>query len=166
MEASAGGGGETEWRRLKVILLSDVKGQGKKDQMIDVSDGYARNFLLPRKLAIEANASNMNAIKGKEEAQRHRRESELKDARELEKKLKGIMVKIRVKGGAAGKLFGSVTSREIAAALAEQFQIDLDKRKIVLEDGIKSFGTYVLDVKIYPEVLGKLNVLVIDADEK
>ncbi len=145
---------------MKVVLLQDVKGQGKKDDLINVSDGYARNFLFPKKLAVEADAKILNDIKNKEAARLRKIELEKQAARETAEKLGGILVKIKVKEGADGRFYGSVTTKDIAEALAEQFGIDVDKRKIVLSDPIKAYGTYSVDVKLYPEISGKMNVLV------
>lgn len=145
---------------MKVVLLQDVKGQGKKDQIIDVSDGYARNFLLPKKLAAVADAKVLNDIKNKEAAKARRIELEKQEARDTAAKLEGMIVKIRITSGADGKLYGSVTTKDIAEALSEQYGVEVDKRKIVLDEPIKAYGTYTFDVKLYPEISGKLNVLV------
>lgn len=145
---------------MKVVLLQDVKGQGKKDQIIDVSDGYARNFLLPKKLAAVADAKVLNDIKNKEAAKARRIELEKQEARDTAAKLEGMIVKIRITSGADGKLYGSVTTKDIAEALSEQYGVEIDKRKIVLDEPIKAYGTYAFDVKLYPEISGKLNVLV------
>ncbi|MBE6599156.1 MAG: 50S ribosomal protein L9 [Ruminococcaceae bacterium] len=147
---------------MKVVLLQDVKGQGKKDDVINVSDGYARNFLFPKKLAAEADAKVMNEIKNKEASKQHKIELEKQAARDTAAKLQSVVVKIKIQGGAAGdgKMYGSVTSKDIAEALLEQHKIEIDKRKIVLDAPIKNYGTYALDVKLYPEITGKINVVV------
>ncbi len=145
---------------MKVVLLQDVKGQGKKDEIINVSDGYARNFLFPKKLAVEADAAILNDIKNKEAAKQRKIELEKQAARETAEKMGGLLVKIKVKEGADGKMYGSVTTKDIAEALKAQFGIDVDKRKIVLSENVKSFGNYTADVKLYPEISGKLNILV------
>lgn len=145
---------------MKVVLLQDVKGQGKKDDLINVSDGYARNFLFPKKLAVEADAKVLNDIKNKEVAKQRRIELEKQAARDTAEKLSGTLVKIKVKEGADGKFYGSVTTKDIAEALKEQCGIEVDKRKVVLGENIKGYGTYTVDVKLYPEISGKLNVLV------
>lgn len=145
---------------MKVVLLQDVKGQGKKDQIIDVSDGYARNFLFPKKLAALADAQVLNDIKNKEAAKARRIELEKQAARDTAAKFEGLIVKIKVSSGADGKLYGAVTTKDIAEALKEQHDIEVDKRKIVLDEPIKAYGTYTLDVKLYPEIAGKLSVLV------
>lgn len=145
---------------MKVILQEDVKGQGKKGQLINVSDGYARNFLLPRKLAIEANSENMNVLKSKQAALEHKIETEKAAAKELAASLSGKTVKVVAKGGEQGKLFGSVTAKEIAEELLKQFKLSVDKRKIELTDDIKAFGTFEAEAKIYPEISAKFFVLV------
>lgn len=145
---------------MKVILLADVKGQGKKDQIIDVSDGYAKNFLIAKKLAKPADAKSVNDVKNKEAAKQHRIEVERDEARKLAADLEKLLVKIPVSGGADGKLYGSVTAKDIADALEAQNGIVLDKRKIVVPDPIKAYGKYELEVKLYPEISGKLFVLV------
>lgn len=149
---------------MKVVLLQDVKGQGKKDELINVSDGYARNFLFPKKLAVEADAKILNDIKNKEAAKQRRIELEKQAARDTAAKLQSLVVKLRIQAGAAGdgKMYGSVTTKDIAEALAAQHGIEIDKRKIVLDAPIKNYGTYALDVKLYPEISGKINVVVCD----
>ena len=147
---------------MKVILLKDVKSQGKKDDLINVSDGYARNFLIPRGLAVEADAKALNDIKNREAAKQHRIELEIAAANETKKKLEGVVVKIRGKAGADGKLFGSVTSTEIADELSKQHGIDVDRKKIVMDAPVKQFGTYQFSVKLYPEISGVINVVVSD----
>jgi len=145
---------------MKVILQQDVKGQGKKGQLIEISDGYARNFLLPRKLAVPATAENLNTMKQQEKAKRAQEAAERAAALEMAEKLKGCMVKIPAKAGAGGKLFGSVTSKEVSDALKAQFAIDIAKAKIVMDDPIKSFGTYQLKCKLGYEISGTINVVV------
>lgn len=145
---------------MKVVLLADVKGQGKKGDIIKVSDGYAKNFLFPKKLAAEADAKLMNEMKGKEEARLHKIELEKDAARATAAKLEGIMVKITAQAGADGKTYGSVTSKEIAEKLLEQAGIEVDKRKIDIPEPIKAFGTYSLEVKLYVDISGKINVVV------
>ena len=143
---------------MKVIFNVDVKGQGKKGEMKEVSDGYARNYLLPRKLAMEANADNLNAYKLKEKAKAAQIAKEKAAAQETASKLSGI----QVKAGSAGKLFGSVTSREISEALREQFGIEIEKQKIVQAEPIKSFGTFEVKCKLGYEITGTVSVLVIE----
>ena len=145
---------------MKVVLLQDVKGQGKKDDIVNVSDGYARNFLFPRKLAAEADKKVLNDIKNKEAAKARRIELEKAAARETAEKLQSLLVKIPIQSGADGKLYGSVTTKDIAEALLAQPGVEVDRRKIVLDNPIKAYGTYTVDIKLYPEIAGKLNVLV------
>ncbi|MBQ7817969.1 MAG: 50S ribosomal protein L9 [Oscillospiraceae bacterium] len=143
---------------MKVILLQDVKGQGKKGQLIEASDGYARNFLLPRKLAVEATADAMNTKKMNDKATQERIAREKAEALETSKKLREMTVVVKAKGGGAGRLFGSVTSQEIADALEKSANIKLDKRKIVIADTIKSVGTYTVTCKLGYEINAPLTV--------
>ena len=143
---------------MKVILLADVKGQGKKDQVIDVSDGYARNFLLPKKLAVMADSKALNEVKNKEASKQHKIDVERANAEEIAKKLESIVVKMVYAAGPDKRLYGSVTSKEIAEYLKRDFGIDIDKRKISLKDPIKSFGTFKVDVKLFADVTGKITV--------
>lgn len=145
---------------MKVVLLADVKGQGKKGELINVQDGYARNFLFPKKLAKEANAQILNDIKNKNEAESYKRAEDKKAASRLAERLKDIVVKFKSTGGADGKLYGAVTAKDISDKLNSDFGIVIDKRKIVVSENIKTVGTYVLDVKLYPEISAKLNVVV------
>lgn len=147
---------------MKVILNADVKGQGKKGEMIEVSEGYARNYLLPRNLAVKATADNMNALKLKEQAKKAQIEKEKEQARAYAKQLGASVVKVRAKGGENGKLFGSVTSKEIAEALKEQHGINLEKNRIVLDENIKNFGSYDVKCKLGYEISGTIHVLVIE----
>ena len=146
---------------MKVILTQDVKAQGKKGELIEVSEGYARNFLLPKKLAVEANAKNMAELKNAAISKRIQEEKELAAAKELAEKLMGITVKIQRSSGADEKLYGSVSSKDIADACEEQFGISVDKRKIQLTDPIKSYGSYVTDVKLHTSVIGKISFVVV-----
>ncbi|MBQ8831637.1 MAG: 50S ribosomal protein L9 [Oscillospiraceae bacterium] len=148
---------------MKVILQQDVKGQGKKGQTVEVSDGYARNFLFPKKLAVPATTDNMNAMRIKENARLAQIEREKEAARETAKKLEGIKVTIKAKSGNGGKLFGAVTSKEISDALAAQFGITVEKNKIVQSDPIKNYGTYEVKCKLGHEVSGKFTVYVTEA---
>ena len=145
---------------MKVILTQDVKGQGKKDQLIEVSDGYARNFLLPRKLAIPADNQSMTELKNKEASRQHKIDTERAAAQEIARKLTAIVVKIKVGSSADGRLYGSVTTKEIAERLEKDFGITVDKRKITLSDPIKAYGSYTLDIRLYTDVAGKINVVV------
>ena len=148
---------------MKVILQQDVKGQGKKGQLVDVSDGYARNFLLPRKLAIEANADNVNTMKLHEKAKAAKEAAEKAEAEAIAEKLQGCSVKISAKAGTGGRLFGAVTSKEVAEALKKQHGIDINKSKIVQDEAIKTFGTFQLKCKLGYEVVGTINVVVAEA---
>ena len=145
---------------MKVIFLTDVKGQGKKNQVVEVSDGYAKNFLIPRKLAKPADAQSLNDVKVKAEALEYRIATEKKEAQELAAKLKEIVVVINAPGGSDSRLYGSITSKDISDALKAAHGIDIDKRKISLADPIKAYGTYQADVKLYTEVSGKITVRV------
>ena len=145
---------------MKVILLADVKGQGKKNDVIEVSDGYGKNFLIPRKLAKAADAQSLNEIKTKEEARLYRIEQEKKEARALAERLKEILVKIPASSGADGRLYGAITSKDITERLQADFGIEIDKRKLVMSDPIKAYGKYEVEAKLYPEVVGKIYFLV------
>lgn len=148
---------------MKVIFNVDVKGQGKKGEMKEVSDGYARNYLLPRKLASEATADNINTMKLKEKAKAALIAKEKAEAEENAKRLSAITVTIRAKAGGAGKLFGSVTSQEISDALREQHGINIEKNKIVQAEPIKTFGNYTVKAKLGYEISANVSVLVIEA---
>lgn len=145
---------------MKVVLTQDVKSQGKKGDMIDVSEGYARNFLFPKKLAVVADGKVMNELKNKESAQKFKIETETKEAKALAEKLDGISLVISLTAGNDGKPYGSVTSKEIAESLESAHKITIDKRKIVLDKPIRAFGAYTLDVKLYTGVVGKIHVTV------
>lgn len=147
---------------MKVILTQDVKGQGKKDQIVEVSDGYARNFLLPKKLAIPADAKALNEAKNKEASKNHKIAVETAEAKDIAGKLEGVTVKIVSKSGADGKLYGAVTTKDVADALEQQHKIVIDKKKISIATPIKSYGKYELDVKLYTDIAGKINLLVSD----
>lgn len=143
---------------MKVILTQDVKAQGKKGDLINVSDGYARNFLLPKGLAIEANKQALNDLEGKREAAAFHRNVEEEKARNIAERMKEITVNLSAKAGAGGKLFGSITSKDVAEALKAQYKIDIDKRKFELKDGIKTLGTTEVLVRLYPQITGKFKV--------
>ena len=145
---------------MKVILLSDVKGQGKKNDVVEVSDGYAKNFLFPRKLAKAADAQSLNDIKGREEARLYRIATEKKEAQELAKRLETLVVKIPASSGADGRLYGSITTKDISERLQADHGIAIDKRKLVLSENIKAYGKYEVEAKLYTEVVGKVYVLV------
>ena len=148
---------------MKVILLADVKGKGKKGQMIEVSDGYARNFMLPKKLAIEATPDAINTMRMNDKATQERIAREKAEAMEISKKLRAMTLVVTAKGGGAGRLFGSVTNQEIADALAKNAGIKLDKRKIVISDPIKAVGTYTVQCKLGYEINAPLTVKIEEA---
>jgi len=148
---------------MKVILQQDVKDHGKKGQLIDVSDGYARNFLLPKKLAVQATADNLNAMKQQEKAKQKRMEIEKLEAQAAAGRLESCVVKIQAKSGGAGKLFGSITAKEISDALNEQHGIAIEKNKIVLSENIKTFGPFEVKCKLGYEVSGTIHLLVTEA---
>ena len=148
---------------MKVILKQDVKGTGKKGQLVEVSDGYANNFLLKRGLASPANAQAMNELKTRAAAEEHRRKEELREANESAALLEGKTVKLTAKAGAGGKLFGSITAKEVAEAIARELGAQVDKRKVVLESEIKAFGTYTAEVKLYAGISAKVYVVVGEA---
>ena len=145
---------------MKVILQQDVKGHGKKGQMVEVSDGYARNFLLPRKLAVEASADNINTMKMQDKARRAREAEEKAQAQAVAEKLKDSPVRIKAKAGQGGRLFGSVTSKEISEGLREQYGLDINKSKIVQAEALKAFGTYEIKCKLGYEITGTIRVVV------
>jgi large subunit ribosomal protein L9 len=146
---------------MRVILTADVKGQGKKDQVVEVSDGYARNFLFPKKLAIPADASALNNIKNKEASKQHKLDVEKQNAESIKKKLESIVLKFVYAAGPDKRLYGSVTSKEIAEALKKEHGIEVDKRKITLATPIKSFGRFSADVRLFTDVVGKITVEVV-----
>ena len=148
---------------MKVILLQDVKGKGKKGQMLEVSDGYARNFMLPKKLAIEATPDAINTMRMNDKAAAEKAAKERAEALEISKQLKELILVVTAKGGGAGRLFGSVTNQEIADALKAKTGIALDKRKIVISDPIKSVGTYTVTCKLGYEITAKLTVKIEEA---
>lgn len=143
---------------MKVILTADVKGQGKKDQIIDVSDGYARNFLFPKKLAIPADSKAINEVKNKESSKQHKIEVDRQNAKDIAKKLESIVVSFIYAAGPDKRLYGSVTSKEIAEALKKEHGIEIDKRKITLSEPIKSFGTFKAEVRLFSDVTGTITV--------
>jgi len=148
---------------MKVILLQDVKGKGKKGQMLEVSDGYARNYMLPRKIAIEATVDAMNTKKMNDKAEAERIAREKAEAMEISKKLREMVLTVTAKGGGAGRLFGSVTNQEIADALKAKTGIALDKRKIVISDPIKTVGTFTVNCKLGYEITALLTVKIEEA---
>ena len=144
---------------MKVILLADVKGHGKKGELCNVSDGYARNFLFPKKLAVEADNTALNELKNREEAKAHHKQEEINAANATAKALEGKTVTIKAKAGSNGKLFGSVTSKEIALEIENSLKIKVDRKKMQVAD-IKNFGEYTAEIKLYPGISAKVNVIV------
>ena len=147
---------------MKVILLSDIKGVGKKDEIINANDGYARNYLFPKKLAVEATAGNLGNLKAKQESNQYRKDMQKEEAIKIASKLKEITLVIKVKAGENGKIFGGVTAKEISENLNTQYKIQIDKKKINLSETIKTLGTVNVDIKLYEGVAGKLKVQVIN----
>lgn len=145
---------------MKVVLLEDVKGHGKKGELVNVSDGYARNFLFPKKLAKEANAQAMNELKNAESAKAFKIQTETEAAKKSAARLEGKSIQIAAKAGKEGRLFGSVTAKEIAEEIKKQYNVIVDKRKITLEGDIKQFGTFPCEVKLYTGISAKMNVVV------
>jgi large subunit ribosomal protein L9 len=145
---------------MKVILLQDVKGVGKKDQIVNASEGYAKNFLFPKNLALEANTGNMKQLDNKKKAEAAKAQEELENAQALAVEIEKMNVKVEVKIGENGKLFGAVTNKEIGAAIKEQYGMDIDKKKIVLADSIKTTGEKEASVKLHPKVSAKLKITV------
>lgn len=146
---------------MKVILTSDIKSVGKKGQVIDASDGYARNYLLPKKLAIVADNANLNALKTKQDANKYKKDMSRANAEELSKKMKDFELVFKIKAGENGKTFGSITSKDIADELNKKYFVEVDKKKIGLNDAIKNLGTYMIEIKLFEGVTGKLKVSVI-----
>ncbi len=147
---------------MKVILLQDVKGQGKKGDVVNASDGYARNFLFPKNLAMEATSGNMKTLNEQKKSQEMKKEKELEEAKELAEKINSLTIELKAKSGEGGRLFGSVTGKEIAEALNKKHGIKIDKRKLVLPEPIRVLGVTEVEVKVYPTVSGKLKVHVIE----
>ena len=146
---------------MKIILLQDIKGVGKKDEVINASDGYARNFLLPKKMGVEANAENMSKLKAKQDSNQYKKSVEKEKAEKIAEKLKNITLKISLKSGENQKLFGSITAKEIAENLKEQYKIEIDKKKIDLKEPIKVFGVTTVSIKLFEGVVGSLKVQVL-----
>lgn len=145
---------------MKVILLKDLKGTGKKGEVVNVADGYARNMLLPKGIALEATTANLNTLKGKAESIAHKKEIALETATDLANRLKDVEVKLTAKAGESGKLFGSITAKDIANALEQQHKIKMDKRWIEVHEGIKAIGTQEINIWLHPKVSAKLKVTV------
>ncbi len=148
---------------MKVILLEDVKSLGKKGQIVDVSDGYARNYILAKKLGLEATSKNLNDLKLKKAHEDKLAAQRLQEAKDFAAKLEGLQVTLKIKAGEGGKLFGSISSKEIAEAAKEQLGLEIDKKKLVLPNPIKAIGTTDVPVKLHPQVTGELKVIVQEA---
>ena len=148
---------------MKVILKQDIKGVGKKDQVINAADGYARNFLFPKNLAVPADQGNMNNLKAKNESKEYRKGEDLKEAKAIAEKMKSLTLKLTVKAGDNGKLFGAVTSKEISEALKTQFNIVVDKKKVLLSESIKEAGCRKVDIKLNEGVIGTITVMITPA---
>lgn len=146
---------------MKVILLDNIKGVGKKDEVINASDGYARNFLFPKKLAVEANMENMNKLNAKKNSEQFKRNAEKQNAEDIKKQMSEIVLMVKVKAGDNGKIFGGVTSKEISENLKNQFKIDVDKKKIELKETIKNLGVFNVTVKLFEGVIANLKINVV-----
>ena len=146
---------------MKVILLENVKGVGKKDEIINANDGYARNFLFPKNLAIEANSTNLSKLKSKQDSASFKKSEEKKNAEEMKEKLSKIVLKINVKAGENGKIFGGVTAKEISEQLKKQYNYNIDKKKIDINETIKTIGMFTIDLKLFEGVVGKLKIHII-----
>lgn len=146
---------------MKVILLENVKGVGKKDEIINANDGYARNFLFPKNLAIEANSTNLSKLKSKQDSASFKKSEEKKIAEEMKEKLSKIVLKINVKAGENGKIFGGVTAKEISEQLKKQYNYNIDKKKIDIKETIKTIGMFTIDLKLFEGVVGKLKIHII-----
>lgn len=151
---------------MKVILLEDVKSLGKKGEIVNVSDGYARNYILPKKLGVEANSANMNDLKLQKANADKIAQQQLESAQQLAEALETKEVVLKMKSGEGGRAFGSISSKEIAAAAKQQFALELDKKKIQLPEAIKALGVYEVSIKLHPKVTGKLKVKVVEEDMK
>ena len=149
--------------KMKVILKADIKGVGKKDQVLNASDGYARNFLFPKNLAVEANAENMSKLKAKQDSAKFKKSQEKEEAEKQAEKICKILLKIQVKAGENGKIFGGVSSKEIAENLEKQYNIKVDKKKIDLKETIKTLGVHNIEIRLFEGVIGKLKIDVISA---
>ena len=143
---------------MKVILTVDIKGVGKKDEVINANDGYARNYLFPKKLAVEANAENMSKLKGRQNSADFKKQQQKENANIIKDEISKITLKVKVKAGENGKIFGSITSKEIAEELKKQYKIEIDKKKIQLKEAIKQIGVFNVDIKLYEGIIGKLKI--------
>ena len=148
---------------MKVILLENIKGVGKKDEIINANDGYARNYLLPKKLAVEANNANLSLLKGKQDSNNHKKEVDKANAIAIKEKLEKVTLSIKVKAGENGKIFGGVTAKEISEQIKKQFNFEIDKKKIEVKETIKTIGIFNVDIKLFEGIVGKIKVK-IDAE--
>lgn len=146
---------------MKVILMQDIKSVGKKGQIIDASDGYARNYLLPKKLAVVADATNLNELKTKQDANKYKRDMTMANAKELSEKMKNYEITFKIKAGENGKTFGSVTAKDIANELNKKYFVEVDKKKVCLDDAIKTLGVYNIEIKLFEGISGVLKVNII-----
>ena len=146
---------------MKVLLKEDIKGVGKKDQIIEAKDGYARNYLFPKNLAVPADKGNLNNLKARQESEAVRKNQELEDAKETAKKMNSMTLEIKVKAGETGKLFGAVTAKEISESLKREHNIDVDKKKVMLAEAIKNTGVTKVEIKLHEGVIAKLSVIVL-----
>ena len=146
---------------MKVILLQDIKSVGKKGQVLDAADGYARNYLLPKKLAVIADATNMNELKTKQDANKYKKDMSLANAKELSEKMKNYELTFKIKAGENGKTFGSVTAKDIADELNKKYYVEVDKKKVCLNDAIKSLGVYNIEIKLFEGVSGTIKVNIV-----
>lgn len=151
---------------MKVILLQDVKSLGKKDEICDINDGYARNFIIPKKLGIEATAKNLNNLKFKKANEEKSARNQLDKAKSFAEALNNKEIVVSMKAGESGRPFGSVSSKEISQAYKEQLNIEIDKKKIQLPEAIRSFGTHQVPIKLHPQIIGALNIVVKEANTK
>lgn len=149
---------------MQVILLQDIKNVGKKDQILNANDGYARNFLFPKKLAVEATKDNLLKLQAKKDSKAHQKNLEIEANKEIAKKIEKITLELKVKAGANGKTFGGITSKEIAEGLKKQTGIDIDKKKIILKENIKTLGNYLVDVKLGDGINAKLPIKILAED--
>ena len=143
---------------MKVILKADIKGVGKKNEVINASEGYVRNFLFPKNLAVEANAENLSKLQAQKDSTQYKKDLEKEEAKKIAEKMKNIMVRINVKTGENGKIFGGVSTKDIAENLEEQHNIKIDKKKIDLKETIKTLGVHIVDIKLYEGVIGKIKI--------
>lgn len=148
---------------MKVILLQDIKSVGKKGQVLNAADGYARNYLLPKKLAVIADATNMNELKTKQDATKYKKDMSMANAKELSEKMKNFEVTFKIKAGENGKTFGSVTAKDIADELNKKYFVEVDKKKVCISDAIKTLGVYNIEIKLFEGISGTLRVNVIQA---